>query len=170
MSKCAAGETWADQEPCYFSEENSDGKRCIYYHEELNGHCDCEKAQKAARTGTAIVEEEIEIDIEEIPEHPEDALEMITSCATCTNLDSEFCPDCKIWPHMEGVELREIARKCTGFDLTASCVICKEHDNCHDGTSGDNWTLPEKINIASTCKKYDPITNKSAFDPDDIPF
>lgn len=167
MSKCTATDK-EQQRMCHFSEKATVTDRCMYRNESIGNHCDCLDAQIFARTGKV---EEVEIDIDDhIVDDPIEALEMITSCATCEKIDSDYCSGCKMWPHLEGAEMRELARCCDGFELTASCVMCKFHDDCHNGTSGDNYSLIDKINIAQTCKKYDPITNNGPIEEDDIPF
>lgn len=168
MAKCTA-KCREDELTCSFENTSSVADRCCHRIEAIGNHCDCVKAQKFARTGIVDdVEEEIEIDIN-LLEDPEDILEMVTSCATCENCNSMLYPTCKIQAQKNEVdqEMRLVAACCDGFELTASCVMCKFHDDCHDGRGPDHYSLSEKINIAQTCKKYDPITNTG---PDDIPF
>jgi len=170
MSKCAAGTTWKDQEKCKFSEKATDASRCMHYIEAIDGHCDCQKAQCEMRH-PELAEEEIDMDFEElIAEEPTNILETLKSCATCGGLESEYSVDCKLWPHLDDDDLTKLGQACPGYEITATCIICKHHDGCHDGTSGDNYHLLDKISIAQTCKKYDPITNNPAVADDDIPF
>lgn len=168
MAKCTA-KGYKEEKCCHFFEKSSSAERCMSRIEAIDNHCDCQKAQKFALTGKCKTEEESEINID-LLEDSVDALERVTSCATCEKLDSNYSPKCKLWIHMEENELRDCALRCSDFELTASCVICKDHDCCHDGTSGDNYSLIDKINIAQTCKKYNPITNNGPFNEDDIPF
>jgi len=161
-----------DELTCRFQKTASFANRCRHRIEERSNHCDNVEAQKFTR-GVFEIEEEEELDIEEfLDEDPMDALERITSCATCDKIDSGYSADCQLWNHLEPVELRDLARRCVGFDLTASCIICQHHDDCHIDSDGNQSThnFVDKVNIAQTCKKYNPTTNKGPADDDDIPF
>lgn len=46
MSHCTAGETWANQKKCKYSRRSDTRDECMYYNKDIDGHCDCLKAQK----------------------------------------------------------------------------------------------------------------------------
>ena len=49
MSRCSAGKVWNDQNRCKFAEKSTVSNRCMYYIEAIDGHCDCEEAQRELR-------------------------------------------------------------------------------------------------------------------------
>ena len=169
MSKCTAGNTWADQRKCKFSERSSVAKRCMFFIEAIDGHCDCEAAQNHARNPDSIREEE-ELLIEDLITDELSIEQRIRNCSVCENLCTQLTPRCHTPKYEPDAEMYETARLCLSFNITASCVICKNHDQCHAGDGDRHYGLNDKINVAQTCKQYHPITNNVAGDDDDIPF
>jgi hypothetical protein len=51
MSRCSAGTTWDEQRRCKFAEKSTVSNRCMHYIEAIDGHCDCEEAQRELRYG-----------------------------------------------------------------------------------------------------------------------
>ena len=49
MSRCSAGRVWNDQNKCKFAEKSTVSNRCMHYIEAIDGHCDCEEAQREHR-------------------------------------------------------------------------------------------------------------------------
>lgn len=49
MSRCSAGTVWNDQNRCKFAEKSTVSNRCMHYIEAIDGHCDCEEAQRELR-------------------------------------------------------------------------------------------------------------------------
>ena len=49
MSRCSAGTVWNDQRRCKFAEKSTVSNRCMHYIEAIEGHCDCEQAQREIR-------------------------------------------------------------------------------------------------------------------------
>ena len=45
MSLCTVGDHWKDQQMCKYYMKASTSKRCMYYRESLDSHCDCVAAQ-----------------------------------------------------------------------------------------------------------------------------
>jgi hypothetical protein len=54
MSRCSAGTNWNDQRRCKFAEKSTVSNRCMHYIEAIDGHCDCEQAQRELRNDTNI--------------------------------------------------------------------------------------------------------------------
>jgi hypothetical protein len=46
MAKCTAGNAWKDHRLCKFSRKSSVSDRCMYYRNNMDGHCDCVFAQR----------------------------------------------------------------------------------------------------------------------------
>ena len=49
MSRCGAGTVWNDQRRCKFAEKSTVSNRCMHFIEAIDGHCDCEQAQRELR-------------------------------------------------------------------------------------------------------------------------
>ena len=49
MSRCSAGTVWNEQKKCKYAEKSTVSNRCMHYIEAIDGHCDCEEAQRELR-------------------------------------------------------------------------------------------------------------------------
>lgn len=50
MTRCTAGNRWAEHQRCKFASKSSSAERCMHYYPGIDGHCDCLAAQDELKT------------------------------------------------------------------------------------------------------------------------